>query len=176
LKLALLLSLLFHAVALAAWGIRNARPASGVGRVAEPLAVFLPASESLSTVQRTDAKVVQGDLTDTAEGSSAQGDPSALVLVPSEVLTDIPFALEEIEVDFPEVKQPRSGVVRLKLAISASGQVISAYLLETDLPYEYVERAISTFASQRFSPGKIGQLEVPTAIEIEVSFDAEGVS
>ena len=176
LKFAFLLSLLLHAVIFAVWDIGDARPASGVGRVLAPsLAVFLPVSASPATVQRTDSKVVQGDLTDTAEGLAAQGDPPGLVLVPSEALTEVPFALGDVEVDFPEVEQLRAGVVRLKLTISASGRVMTVDLLETDLPPEYVERSISAFASQRFSPGKIGQLEVATAIEIEVSFDPDGI-
>ena len=175
LKFAFLLSLLLHAVIFAVWDIGDARPASGVGRVLAPLAVFLPASASSATIPGADSKVVQGDLTDTAEGLEAQGDPPALALVPSEALTEVPFALGDVEVDFPEVEQLRAGVVRLKLTISASGRVMTVDLLETDLPPEYVERSISAFASQRFSPGKIGQLEVPTAIEIEVSFDPDGI-
>ena len=175
LKFALLLSLLLHAVIFAVWSIGDARPASGVGQSLGPLVVFLPASERSATIQRVHSKTVPGDLTDTAEGLAAQGDPPGLVLVPSEALTEVPFALGDVEVDFPEVEQLRAGVVRLKLTISASGRVMTVYLLETDLPPEYVERSISAFASQRFSPGKIGQLEVPTAIEIEVSFDPDGI-
>lgn len=176
LKLALLLSLLLHAVIFVLWGIGDARLApSGDNRTLAPLVVGLPASASSATVQKTESKVAQGHLTDTANSLATQGDSPAVVLVPLEALTEIPFALGDVGVDFPEVEQPRAGVVRLKLTISPSGRVMTVDLLETDLPPEYVEQAIATFASQKFSPGKIGQLEVATAIEIEVSFDPDGI-
>lgn len=173
----LLLSLLLHLVAFAGWGSGERWAASSVRHgYSAPLSVSLATGALRPTIghapvfqrPRVPPRNSVDDLQAASEGGSGW-------LVPPELLSGPPSILEDVEVDYPDEDQSLDGVVRLKLAISASGGVMSIAVVDTNLPVEYVEQAIAAFANRRFAPGRMGQRAVPTAIEMEVIFSSNGI-
>ncbi|MBN9422780.1 MAG: TonB family protein [Candidatus Accumulibacter sp.] len=87
-----------------------------------------------------------------------------------------PYVLESPSDDPPELLgRTENGYVVLELWIADSGQVAKAGVLTSDLPEEFGQGALATFAATRFSPGRKDGAAVHSYIRMKVFFGPESI-
>lgn len=119
--------------------------------------------------------VVQPLLPVTEMAAQEGGDPLAsgiLRYVSPDGLTQRPVPLEPIELSLPDGLQ-LSGKAILRLYVGRNGVVERVEIAESQLPSAYVDLAAQVFLGRRFSPGRIGNMLVPTFTEVEVEFNPQ---
>ena len=81
-----------------------------------------------------------------------------------------PRPLDEIEPDYPDVVNLRSGTVVLRLLISDTGRVDDVSVVRAEPVGVFEQAAIEAFAKARFAPGMAGGRPVKSQIRVEVEF------
>jgi periplasmic protein TonB len=81
-----------------------------------------------------------------------------------------PKPLDEIDPDYPDTVNLRSGTVVLRLLISDTGHVDDVSVVRAEPEGVFEKAAIEAFAKARFSPGMAGGAPVKSQIRVEVQF------
>lgn len=167
LLLALLLSLLVHAVLLLPSG-----PAGQGFRAAHPTDIEEQAlsAELRATVWPHAALVTPAPLPATRPSPSPRAD--ARGHYQAEQLSRAPRPLVDIDLNLPEAALLISpGQMRLTLWIDAEGRVVAYRIDATDLPEEYVAAVAETFAATRYAPGELLGRKVASILTLEIEHE-----
>jgi protein TonB len=81
-----------------------------------------------------------------------------------------PRPLDEIDPDYPDTVNLRSGTVVLRLLISDTGHVDDVGVVRAEPQGVFEKAAIEAFAKARFSPGMASGAPVKSQIRVEVQF------
>ena len=81
-----------------------------------------------------------------------------------------PRPLDDIDPEYPDPVNLRTGSVVLRLLISETGHVDDVSVVRADPPGVFDQAAVEAFSKARFSPGVAGGTPVKSQIRVEVQF------
>jgi len=90
--------------------------------------------------------------------------------LPANLLNVGPRPLQDIEPEYPEAANLRSGKVVLRLLISDTGHVDDVAVVRANPPGVFDASALEAFSKALFSPGFAGGIAVKSQMTVEVEF------
>jgi protein TonB len=81
-----------------------------------------------------------------------------------------PQPLDDIQPEYPEGAELRSGIVVLRLLVSETGRVDNVAVVRAQPPGVFDKAAITAFEAARFAPGRLLGTPVKSQMTIEVAF------
>ena len=105
----------------------------------------------------------------TNQTNSAQHPDIEAAYYTTDQLSKHPQALGEPQLEIEDASEYQ-GTVALKIWISASGEVVSVQIEESDLPANVTDAAVDAFRHLRFAAGELYGRPVGSVMEIEVAY------
>lgn len=143
----------------------------------EPVAVPSKA-QSATDAARADANSEKAEPHPSSRSMPAAepADPSQRALSPAPEyalgirLDPGPRPLDDIDPDYPDPVNLRTGSVVLRILISETGHVDDVSVVRAEPPGVFDQAAVDAFSRARFSPGMAGGTPVKSQIRVEVQF------
>jgi len=107
---------------------------------------------------------------ETSAAPSGRALASAPDYLPANLLNVGPRPLQDIEPEYPEAANSRSGKVVLRLLISDTGHVDDVAVVRAHPPGVFDASALEAFSKALFSPGLAGGIAVKSQMTVEVEF------
>ncbi|HRE18318.1 MAG TPA: energy transducer TonB [Rhodocyclaceae bacterium] len=155
--------------------LANQAPASLPPRITrtEPAAGDAPAADAQAVLPETPSVSPQAPSSTSA--GEAILDFGVMPYLPANMLDIRPAVVIDIPADPENLREyDIGGEMIVTLWISATGAVDAVSAEYSNLPPGFQERALKHFYAMRFTPGKIGDKSVPTALRIQVNFSQRG--
>ncbi len=148
---------------------RDVSPPVG-GATVKPALLSRPSESPIVSVNAQPVAPITPSSPESPAGPSARALADAPDYLLAKLLSVGPRPLEDIQPQYPEGAELRTGKVVLRLLIGDTGHVDDVAVVRASPPGLFDASAIEAFAKARFSPGLAGGVAVKSQITVEVEF------